>query len=140
MEAAAMPPTRPCRTAPLPGPAAMTPAHPAAEPPPAPTAAPPAAAGDGPGYRTADRHRAFVHDCPDGVWWFEADRPIPTDLPEDELLAALAASARLVECNAAMARLCGLDAAGEWLGARLGDLLPATDPHAAALLRAFVCS
>jgi PAS domain S-box-containing protein len=87
-----------------------------------------------------ERYRRFVAQSSEGIWRIELDAPAPVTLPADEQIAHYYRHAYLAECNDAMARMYGYGAAGELVGARLGDLLPLTEPGNAAYLRAFIAA
>jgi signal transduction histidine kinase len=87
-----------------------------------------------------ERYRAFIELASDAVWRIELDRPVAISLPVDEQIDRFYRDARLAECNDAMARMYGYDAASDLVGARLGDLLPREDPANVEYLRAFVTS
>jgi PAS domain S-box-containing protein len=85
-----------------------------------------------------ERYRAFIEQSSEGIWRFELDEPIPIDLPVDEQIELAYKHGVLAECNRVMARMYGLNDEAEILGARLGQLLPDTDPHNLKYLRNFV--
>jgi signal transduction histidine kinase len=87
---------------------------------------------------TQERYRAFIEQSSEGIWRFELEQPIPIDLPADEQIELAYRYGVLAECNQVMARMYGLAAEGEILGARLGQFLPATDPHNLKYLRDFI--
>jgi PAS domain S-box-containing protein len=87
-----------------------------------------------------ERYRRFVAQSSEGIWRIELDAPAPVSLPPDAQIAHFYRHAYLAECNDAMARMYGYGAAGELVGARLGDLLPLSDPGNAAYLRAFIAA
>ncbi|HLT45792.1 MAG TPA: PAS domain S-box protein, partial [Rubricoccaceae bacterium] len=84
------------------------------------------------------RYRTFLAISQEGIWQFDLDAPIPTDLPVDEQIARMYRDAWLAECNAAFARMYGFERPEEIVGARLPDLLPPDDPANTAYLRAFI--
>jgi PAS domain S-box-containing protein len=84
------------------------------------------------------RYRAFIRHSSEGIWRFEAERPIPVNLPTEALIDAIYERAYLAECNDAMARMYGYDRAEELVGARLNDLLPRSDSYNLGRIRAFV--
>jgi len=88
--------------------------------------------------RSEERYRAFVQNSSEGIWLFELEQPVPTDLSEDEQIEAFYRDAYLAECNDALARMYGLTRAEEIIGARLGDMLIREDPANDAYLRAFI--
>ena len=88
--------------------------------------------------RSEESYRSFITHSTEGIWRFELDQPIPTDAPVGDQIDAFYAHAYLAECNDAMARMYGFASADELSGARLGDLLPRTDPHNVEYLAAFV--
>jgi PAS domain S-box-containing protein len=83
-----------------------------------------------------ERYRAFIANSSEAIWRFELEQPIPITLPEDEQIEMLYKYAYLAECNDAMARMYGYERADQILGARIGDLLPRSDPRNIAYLRA----
>ncbi|HEX8338756.1 MAG TPA: PAS domain S-box protein, partial [Pyrinomonadaceae bacterium] len=87
-----------------------------------------------------ERYRAFIANSSEGIWRFELDEPVPTDLPEDEQVELFYAGGYLAECNDAMARMYGFERAAEVTGARLGDFLIREDPENVEYLRAFIRS
>ena len=68
------------------------------------------------------------------------EEPVPISLPADEQIDLFYRHAYLAECNDAMAHMYGYGAAAELVGARLGDLLPQSDPANLEYLRAFVAT
>ncbi|HEX8187475.1 MAG TPA: PAS domain S-box protein [Pyrinomonadaceae bacterium] len=87
-----------------------------------------------------ERYRAFIANSSEGIWRFELEEPVPTDLPEDEQIELCYRRGYLAECNDAMARMYGFERAEEITGARLGDLLVREDPANVEYLRAFIRS
>ena len=87
-----------------------------------------------------DRYRAFVGQSTEGIWRFENEPPIPTQLPVDEQITLLYRHGRLAECNDAMARMYGHTSAAEILGRTIADITPPDDPLNLAYHRAFIAS
>ena len=85
-----------------------------------------------------ERYRAFIEQTAEGVWRFELEVPMPPSLSEDDQIEHFYAHGVLGECNDAMARMYGLEHASDLTGARLGDLVPRTDPHNLDFLRSFI--
>ncbi|MCC2671187.1 MAG: multi-sensor hybrid histidine kinase, partial [Armatimonadetes bacterium] len=85
-----------------------------------------------------ERYRAFLAQSSEGIWRCELDEPIPVDLSTDDQIDLIYQRAHLAECNDAFARMYGLSAASDIVGARLSDLLVRTDPSNTAYLRAFI--
>ncbi len=85
-----------------------------------------------------ERYRTLVEQSTEGIWRLELEEPVPTDLPVAEQIARYYRFAFVAECNDAMARMQGLAAADELVGARLAQLFPGDNPSCAALLEAFV--
>jgi PAS domain S-box-containing protein len=87
-----------------------------------------------------ERYRAFIANSSEGIWRFELDEPVSTDLPEDEQIEWCYEHGYLAECNDAMARMYGFERAAEIEGARLADFLVRTDPSNVEYLRSFIRS
>jgi len=85
-----------------------------------------------------ERYRAFIELTSDAVWRVEMEEPVDISLPADEQIEQFSRHAYLAECNDAMAHMYGYGAAAELIGARLGDLVPQSDPANLEYLRAFV--
>ena len=85
-------------------------------------------------------YRAFIAISSEGIWRFELEQPIPVAMAVDDQIELLYQSAYLAECNNAMARMYGYDSAEQILGARLGDIMPKSDPKNIEYLRALHAS
>ena len=90
--------------------------------------------------RSEERYRSFVEQSTEGIWRFELEEPIPTDVPEEEQIERFYRHAYLAECNNVVARMYGFTHAEEIVGARLGDFLPRSVPENVEYLRSFVRS
>ena len=88
--------------------------------------------------RTGERYRALTEQTAEGVWRIELPEPIPVNAPTEEQIELFYSWAELAECNDAMAHMYGLKCAAELTGARLGDLLPRSDPRNIEFLREFI--
>jgi PAS domain S-box-containing protein len=86
------------------------------------------------------RYRSFVEQSREGIWRFELEEPVPTDLAPDEQVERFYRHGHLAECNDAMARMYGYARAEEIVGTRLGDLLPSSIPENVQYLKDFVRS
>jgi PAS domain S-box-containing protein len=87
-----------------------------------------------------ERYRAFISQSSEGIWRFELEEPMPTDLPIDEQVEWAYKYGYLAECNDAMAKQYGLASASELIGARLDQLLVKDDPNNTEFLKAFFSS
>src|SRR5215216_3862036 len=87
-----------------------------------------------------ERYRRFVEQSTEGIWRFELEEPVPTDLIPGEQIERFYRHGYLAECNDAMARMYGYTQAQEIVGARLSDLLPSSIPENLQYLRAFIRS
>ncbi|MEP7218379.1 MAG: PAS domain S-box protein [Bacteroidota bacterium] len=87
---------------------------------------------------SGERYRAFVENSTEAIWRFELEEGIPIDLPVDEQIDRAYSRGYLAECNTVMARMYGYDSADAVIGARLADMLVASDPGNIAYLRAFI--
>jgi PAS domain S-box-containing protein len=90
--------------------------------------------------RSEERYRAFVQQCSEGIYRFELERPIPTDLPIDEQIDFFSTAGYLAECNDVMAQMYGYEKADDVLGARLHDFMVMSDPANIEYLRHFIRS
>lgn len=84
------------------------------------------------------RYRLFVAQSTEGIWRAELETPIPVDTAPDAQVEAMFRRGYLAECNDAMARMYGYDAAEALVGARIHQLLVEDEPKNVAYLRAFV--
>jgi PAS domain S-box-containing protein len=85
-----------------------------------------------------ERYRTFIERTAEGIWRIELDQPLTPGLAEDAQIEHFYAHVVLAECNDAEAQMYGHQRASEFVGARLDDLLPRTDPHNIEYLRAFI--
>jgi PAS domain S-box-containing protein len=90
--------------------------------------------------RSEERYRSFVEQSTEGIWRFELEEPVSTDMPEAEQVDHFYRHAYLAECNDVMARMYGFTRAEEIVGARLEDFLPRSVPENVEYLLAFVRS
>jgi PAS domain S-box-containing protein len=74
------------------------------------------------------RYRAFIARNVDAMWRIEFEKPVDTDLSDEEQLEAIYRYGYLAECNDATAQLLGLDRADQLTGSRLDDIAPLSDP------------
>jgi PAS domain S-box-containing protein len=87
-----------------------------------------------------ERYRALIEQSGDGIYRFELEEPIPTDLPADEQIEWFYRGAYLAECNEAAARMHGLPAPRELLGSPPDTLLPRSDPKNVDMFRSFIAA
>src|SRR5918997_22888 len=90
------------------------------------------------GRESEERYRSFIEQSTEGIWRFELEEPVPTDLAPDEQIERFYRHSYLAECNDVMARMYGYARAEEIVGARLGDLLPSSIPENVQYLKDFV--
>ncbi|MCI0388194.1 MAG: PAS domain S-box protein [Acidobacteria bacterium] len=88
--------------------------------------------------KSEERYRSFIATSSDGTYRFEAEQPVDTSLPVDEQIELFYRHGHLAECNHAMARMYGHNRPEEIIGARLGDLLPTSDPVKIVSIRTFI--
>jgi PAS domain S-box-containing protein len=87
-----------------------------------------------------ERYRSFIEQSTEGIWRFELEEPVPTDLTPDEQIEHFYRHGYLAECNNAMARMYGCTRAEEIAGARLDELLPRSVQENVRYLQAFIRS
>lgn len=90
--------------------------------------------------QSEERYRSFVEQSTEGIWRFELEKGVPTDLPEDEQISRFYRGAYLAECNDVLARMYGFTRTEEIVGKRLKALLSDSSPENVEYLRAFVRS
>lgn len=90
--------------------------------------------------KSEERYRALIEQTAEGIWRIELPEPVPVHLPAAEQIDHFYARAELAECNDAMAHMYGFDRAAQLIGARLGDLMPRTDPKNLEFLHAFIAN
>jgi PAS domain S-box-containing protein len=90
--------------------------------------------------QSEERYRAFIAQSSEGIWRFELDQPLSTEIPEAQQIDHIYQHAYLAECNDVMAQMYGFSTADELVGARLGDFLVRDDPQNIAYLQAFIRS
>ena len=73
--------------------------------------------------RSDEGHGRFLELTSEGIWRYDLDPPVATDLPVEEQAEAILERARLSECNAAFARLFGSESPEEIRGRPLRDML-----------------
>ncbi|HEY4648446.1 MAG TPA: PAS domain S-box protein, partial [Gemmatimonadales bacterium] len=90
--------------------------------------------------QSEERYRAFIEQTAEGVWRFELEEPVSMDLSPDDQIERFYTHAYLAECNDVVANMYGFARAAELVGARLGDILPRSDPENLEYLRGFIAS
>src|SRR5215203_4122856 len=88
--------------------------------------------------QSEERYRSFVRQSTEGIWRFELEEGLPTDLPEKEQISHFYRHAYLAECNDVLARMYGFTRAEEIVGTRLEAFLPRSTPENLEYLRTFV--
>lgn len=74
-----------------------------------------------------ERYRSFIERSSEGIWRIGIDKPLPIDMPEDELIQELYQTSHIAECNQVMAEMYGYESPEELIGARLVDLHGGTE-------------
>lgn len=85
-----------------------------------------------------ERYRAFVAQSSEGIWRFETEEPVATDLPELEQIERFYEVAYTAECNAVFARTFGFETPDQAIGARIDAILPAEDPKSLDIALAWI--
>jgi len=75
------------------------------------------------------RYHAFISQNADAMWRIEFERPIPTDLPEDDQVQCIYDLGYLAEANDALARLLGYGRAKQIIGLTFEELARRADPR-----------
>jgi two-component system cell cycle sensor histidine kinase/response regulator CckA len=87
-----------------------------------------------------ERYRVFVAQSSEGIYRTEHDPPVPVNLPLKQQMSLALQSGYVAECNDAMARMYGLNEAGELLGKKLSQFLIADDPVTKEFMAVFIQS
>lgn len=85
-----------------------------------------------------ERYRLFIQQSSEGIWRFEALKPVPVDAPEEEVLKMLVQYGYVAECNESIARLYGYERAGEMSGKHLPELIALDNPASQEFLKEFI--
>jgi len=85
-----------------------------------------------------ERYRTFVSQTSEGIYRTEHDSPVPSDLPVEKQIELSVATGYIAECNDAMARMYGLNSAGDMLGKRLSEFLMVDDPVTREFMTTFI--
>jgi len=87
--------------------------------------------------RSQQRYQTFITQSSEGIWRFESEQPVDTNLPVDEQVELLYEHGYLAECNDVMAQMYGFSRAEELTGVRLRSILPRSGKNQ-EYLRAFI--
>ncbi len=88
--------------------------------------------------RSEENYRMFVAQSSEGIFRQDLDKPVPIDLPEEELIQHIHHNSYMAECNQAMAEMYGLSSPADFLGKRLTELLKVDDPQNIELTREYI--
>ena len=88
--------------------------------------------------QSEERYRAFIQNSTEGIWRMEFDPPLDTSLSVQTQIEQIYRSARVVECNDAMARMYGFSNAEGLIGKTLHFMLPASDSAAREFLASII--
>ncbi len=90
--------------------------------------------------RANSLYAALIEQSAEGIFRFEATKPVPTSLPVDKQIELYYKDTSLDECNNAMARMYGYSKAEEIIGMKLNDFIPQNLTRSIEYLKAFVKS
>ena len=85
-----------------------------------------------------ERYEAFIKNSNEGIWRFDLDEPVPTDLSVEKQIKHFYAHAYLAETNMATAKMYGFRSPKSMSGMKLGEFLIESDPNNHAYLKAFI--
>jgi PAS domain S-box-containing protein len=85
-----------------------------------------------------EKYQAFIRNSSEGIWLCELDEPVSIKLKPKEQIRLFYKYGYIAEANDAMAKMYGLNAGTDLVGARLPDLLVESDPQNTAFITAFV--
>ncbi len=95
---------------------------------------------DGELRESQERYHIFISQNADAMWRIEFERPISTELHEDDQIANIYRYGYLAECNDAMARMLGREKAEQLIGTSLEALARRADAHLREDLRSAIRS
>lgn len=84
-----------------------------------------------------ERFKAYELSA-EGLWKLELEIPAPADWPADKLIEHCRHHAYLTECNDNMARMYGLNSAGEMTGMKMENMMNLDDPKVVDYLFTFI--
>ena len=90
--------------------------------------------------QSEERYRAFIEQSSEGIWRFELEQPLSTELSESEQIQYFYQHGYLAECNQVMAKMYGFSHAKEIVGVKLTALLVQSEPLNIEYLRSFIRS
>jgi PAS domain S-box-containing protein len=90
--------------------------------------------------RSEENYRNFISQSSEGIFREEMDAPVPTDLPEDELVYHILHDSYMAECNTTLARMYGLESGTQLVGKRLSEMVLPDDPHNIRLTQDYIRS
>jgi PAS domain S-box-containing protein len=90
--------------------------------------------------RSEENYRMFVSQSSEGIFRQDLDKPVPIDLPEDELVHHILHDSYLAECNEAIVKMYGLNSVHEFVGKRMTETLDPNDPRNIQLTRDYIRS
>lgn len=73
--------------------------------------------------RSEERYKAFVANAQESIWRMEFEPPVPTNLPEEDMMERIMDAGYMAEANDFGARLRGWNEASEVVGMRLRDMV-----------------
>lgn len=82
-------------------------------------------------------YRLFFSQASEGIFCQELDRPIPTDLSEDEQIKRILHESYMTECNDSLAKMYGL-ATNDFVGKHLSETLDVDNPINIELTREYI--
>jgi len=90
--------------------------------------------------KSEERYRAFLENSSEAIWRFELERHCPITLSPEEQIDWFYKHSYLAECNDALAKMYGYEKAEEFIGAKLWDMMPISNPENVAFLENFIHS
>ncbi len=88
--------------------------------------------------RSEERYRAFIQQSSKGIWRAELERPVSIDLPVDEQIEQIVATAKFAEYNQSLIRIFGYASPDSLIGKGIEAVLPITNEGGRDFLRSFI--
>lgn len=84
------------------------------------------------------RYRTFIEHSSEGIFRAEFYNPIPVNLPIDEQIGLIFRDIYYAEVNECMAKIYGFKSVKEFVGKKVSELMPESDPYNVEFMKTFI--